>query len=80
MSYEKMLSPTTVNIVVDAISSMFAWAIREQLLTANPAVGLKVRNDTPDIDKKEPFSVEDIKKIFFAGDYKPNNFSNPAYY
>jgi len=80
MDYEKTLSATTVNIVIDAIASMFAWAIREQLLTANPAVGLKVRNDTPDIDKKEPFSIEDIKKIFFAGDYTPSTFRNPAYY
>ena len=80
MDYEKTLSATTVNIVIDAIASMFAWAIREQLLTANPAIGLKVRNDTPDIDKKEPFSIEDIQKIFFSGDYTPRAFRNPAYY
>lgn len=80
MSYDKTLSPTTVNIIIDAISSMFAWAIREQLLTSNPAIGLKVRNDTPDIDKKESFSLEDIQKIFFSGDFKPNKFATPAYY
>ena len=78
--HKKTLSPTTVNIIIDAISSMFSWAIREQLLTSNPAIGLKVKEEKLDIEKKEPFTKEDIEKIFFFGDYKETAFTNPAYF
>lgn len=80
MDYNKTLSVKTVNDSIEAISSMFSWAIREQLLSDNPATGLKLRDDNPDIDKKDSFTLDDLKKIFFTDDYKPSYFSDPAYY
>ncbi|MFT4302617.1 MAG: hypothetical protein QM579_12785 [Desulfovibrio sp.] len=38
MPYSTTLSIKTVNVIVEAISSMYEWAIREQLLAFNPAI------------------------------------------
>ena len=80
MPYSTTLSIKTVNIIVEAISSMYEWAIREQLLTFNPAKGLSIRDTQPDVEKRAPLSLEDIKTIFFSGDYKLSASSKPAYY
>ena len=80
MEYDKKLSIKTVNDSIEAISSMFGWAIREQLLTGNPSTGLKLRDEEPDIEKKYAFDLADIKQIFFSGDYNPSAFSKPAYF
>lgn len=80
MEYDKKLSIKTVNDSIEAISSMFGWAIREQLLTGNPSTGLKLRDEEPDIEKKDAFDLADIKQIFFSGDYNPSAFSKPAYF
>ena len=80
MEYDKKLSIKTVNDSIEAISSMFGWAIREQLLTGNPSTGLKLRDEEPDIETKDAFDLADIKQIFFSGDYNPSAFSKPAYF
>ncbi len=80
MSYSSTLSIKTVNIIVEAISSMYEWAIREHLLSYNPAKGLSIKDTQPDVDKRDPLSLEDIQKVFFNGDYKISAFANPAYY
>ena len=80
MPYSTTLSIKTVNVIVEAISSMYEWAIREQLLAVNPAKGLSIRDTQPDVEKRDPLSLEDIKTIFFSGDYKLSAFSKSAYY
>lgn len=74
------LSITSVNITVSAIAAMFAWGMEEGLLRANPARNLTLRDDQPAIDKRRPLSPEEIRHVFFAGDYLPENFSKPAAY
>lgn len=80
MSPSQTLSIKTVNTIVEAISSMYEWAIREHLLFYNPAKGLSIKDTQPDVDKRAPLSLEDIQKVFFSGDYKISAFANPAYY
>ena len=80
MPHAVTISVKTVNIIVQAISGMYEWAIREQLLAINPAKGLSIRDTQPDVEKRDPLTPEDIKAVFFSGDYKPSSFTNPAYY
>lgn len=77
---EATLAPKTVNVHIQALSSMFQWAINEGLLQINPAKGLSIRDEQPAIDKRGAFTKEEITSIFFSGDYTPNNFSKPSYY
>lgn len=80
MPHPTTISVKTVNIIVEAISGMYEWAIREQLFAINPAKGLSIRDTQPDVEKRDPLTPEDIKAVFFSGDYKPLSFANPAYY
>ena len=46
----------------------------------NPAQGLELKDERQHVELKPPFSNDDIRKLFFSGDYLPENFKNPAYY
>ena len=74
------LSIKSINVIVEAVSGMFTWAVRENLIERNPAQGLGIKDTQQDIEKRLPLSDDDIKLIFFNGDYKPRVFNNPAYY
>jgi len=74
------LSIKSINLIVEAVSGMFTWAMRENLIERNPAQGLGLKDTQQDIEKRLPLSDDDIKLIFFNGDYKPDAYKNPAYY
>ena len=78
--YETTLSIKSINVIVEAVSGMFSWAIREDFIDRNPAQGLGIKDIQPDVEKKPSLTNDDIKKIFFTGDYKKEAFKNPAYY
>lgn len=80
MEYENRLSVKSINIIVQSISSMFEWAIREGIMQSNPARGLSKRDSEPDIEKRKPFTSEEIREIFYSGDFVPDKFNNPADY
>lgn len=79
MKPDKVLNIATVNIVVEAVSTMFKWAMHEEYLDRNPAVGLQLKDNRQEITLKEAFTKEDLKKIFNA-EYTDQAFKNPAYY
>lgn len=74
------LSIRTVNEILHAVSTMFEWARKEGLLTSNPAKGLSKKDERPEIDIKEPFTNQEIKMLFYSGDFTIDTFENPAYY
>lgn len=76
----QVLSVKTINIVVEAISSLFEWCIREKILDFNPAKKLQVKDDRLEIDLREPFSEEDLTKIFSHPIFSQKKFKNPAFY
>ncbi len=78
--HSQVLSVKTINIVVEAISSLFEWCIREKILDFNPAKKLQVKDDRLEIDLREPFSEEDLLKIFSHPIFSQKKFKNPAYY
>jgi len=78
--HSEKLTKKSINVIVEAISGMFTWAVNEGLLTQNPAKGLSLKDRQPDIEKRDSFTDEDIKKIFFSGNYTLSNFKNPAHY
>lgn len=80
MTHDRTLTVKTVNIIIEAISSMYEWGIREGLVSANPAKGLSIKDEQPDIEKRYPLSDADIQEVFFDENYKPSSFSDPAYY
>jgi len=61
-----LISPANLNAYLNKLSGVFAWAMKEQLIDRNPAVGLKVPDPTQRRDKRRPFSTAQLRAIFAA--------------
>jgi len=62
----KAMAPLTINKYVNKLSAMLNWAVEEELLSHNPAMGLKVADPVHAQDKRLPFSNHQLVKIFTA--------------
>jgi integrase len=80
MAPTTMLSVKTVNMIVEAASSMFDWGVREGLLTQNPAKSLSIKDDRQEISLRDAFSPEDIRKIFSSEMYVKGRFKHPSFF
>jgi integrase len=63
----KPLNPVTANGHLGKLSTLLRWAEREDYLSKNPAVGLKVA--APEASKREarrPFTLDELNAIFSA--------------
>jgi integrase len=64
------MSPTTVNAYLNKLSALFNWAENEGYIDKNPARGLRVIDPVRKKDKRQPFSTEQLTKIFNAPLYR----------
>lgn len=81
MNSHKRLSVTRINIIIEAVSSLFEWCIDEGILSShNPAKGLQIKDERSVIEFREPFSVDDLNKIFLSDAFKDKSRVNEAYY
>ncbi|MBP2303627.1 integrase [Azospirillum picis] len=60
------LSTTTVNGYMDKLSALLTWAVNEGYIDKNPAKGLGVVEATHKKDKRNPFAINQLQKIFSA--------------
>lgn len=67
MDIDSSLNIKTVNTIIETISGMFEWGIREELVDKNPAKDLTLKDERQKISLRDPFTDDDIKKIFFLG-------------
>jgi integrase len=61
-----LISPANLNAYLNKLSGVFAWAMKEQLIDRNPAVGLKVPDPVHRREKRLPFSMTQLQAIFAA--------------
>ncbi|MBG0789925.1 MAG: site-specific integrase [Desulfovibrionaceae bacterium] len=80
MTHAKTMSTRTVNDTTQAVSTLFEWAVREGLITYNPAKGLKIKDKTPDVEKRDAFTQQEIQKIFLDARYVEDTHTHPAYF
>ncbi|WP_426267030.1 hypothetical protein [Sphingomonas sp. LHG3443-2] len=59
-------SAANINAYLNKLSGVFNWALKEEIIKRNPAVGLKVPDTTPRRDKRSPFTPEQLHAIFRA--------------
>lgn len=60
------LSSTTVNGYIDKLPALMTWAVNEGYIDRNPAKGLGVVETKHKRDKRNPFAVGQLQKIFSA--------------
>lgn len=61
-----VVSVANANGHLNKFCAMLNWAVREELLSKNPAVGLRLPDPVQAKDKRLPFHVEQLRKIFAA--------------
>ncbi|WP_152639801.1 DUF6538 domain-containing protein [Sphingobium bisphenolivorans] len=64
------MSVANVNEYMNKLSTLFNWAVKEEMLTRNPAQGLKIADGTAAREKRRPFSVQQLQRIFDAPIYR----------
>lgn len=65
-----MISIANINGYLNKFCAMMNWAVREELLDKNPAVGLRFSDPVQAKDKRRPFDVAQLQKIFNAPLYR----------
>ncbi|MDK8214635.1 site-specific integrase [Sphingomonas sp. UMB7805-LC452B] len=69
-----VIGPKTVNGSYMAfLSAAFGWAVKEQWLSANPVAGLTAVDAVDAADKRDPFTVDQLRTIFGAAPWSPRD-------
>ncbi|GGA53873.1 DUF6538 domain-containing protein [Sphingomonas psychrolutea] len=66
----KIISAANANSLISNMSSFFNWAVNEELLTRNPARGLRLPDPINKRDKRLPFARAQLDAIFNAPLYR----------
>lgn len=75
-----VLNVKTVNMIVEAVSSLFEWGVKENILSFNPAKSLSVKDDRQDIGLRDAFDKSDLQKMFLCKKYVHNEFKHPSFF
>ncbi|MCL6264382.1 DUF6538 domain-containing protein [Craterilacuibacter sp. RT1T] len=60
----KDYSPATVEKHLTAIRSLLGWALDNDIITRNPATGVRIAKATNSAPSRQPYSLEDLNAIF----------------
>lgn len=72
----KPVEVKTVNLYFDFYSSVFNHAIRSNRITHNPVHGVKFNDDRNQQELNDPFTNEELIKLFHSKRYKKDNFKH----
>ena len=64
------LSVKTINDILGAMSSFFAWSVNQGYLTANPATGLRLAETRRADEQRAEFSAEQLRTMFLGEEYR----------
>lgn len=62
----QLMAPATVNMYLHKLHALLEFAVREEYLDKNPARNLTIPDKVKKKDKRDPFSNEQLQKIFNA--------------
>ncbi|MBV1690476.1 site-specific integrase [Novosphingobium sp. G106] len=62
----RFISPANLNAYINRFGGVMHWAIDEGYIDRNPLKGLKLRDPVKRRDKRKPFSIEQLRRIFAA--------------
>ena len=62
----KVISVANVNAYLNKFSGVINWAVEEGYLAKSPAKGLRLRDPVKKRDKRRPFSMDQLQRIFHS--------------
>jgi len=75
---DNTVAVSTVNNNLTNISSFLTWCEDEQLIPANPAHRLKIKEEKPETEHRSPYTTKDLENIFNAPQYVDDTFLHPS--
>jgi len=69
MDVKHTMSVTSINKYLTCLSSLFQWALRNQMITMNPAEGLALPKHNRAEEEREKYSEVDLKRLSEALEY-----------
>lgn len=64
------MSVANVNEYMNKLSTLFNWAVKEEIIARNPSKGLRITDTVAPRDKRRPFSAAQLRRIFNAPLYR----------
>ncbi len=64
------MSPANANEYMNKLSTLFNWAVKEEMVSRNPAKGLKLADVMTAREKRRPFAPDQLTKVFNAPIYR----------
>ena len=66
MGRTDLISASNINTYLNKLCGVFNWALKEQMIDRNPALGLRMPDPTLRRDKRLPFTSGQLRTIFSA--------------
>ncbi|WP_328805822.1 site-specific integrase [Sphingobium yanoikuyae] len=65
----RTINPTNLNAYMARFGSLLNWAVAEEYIGRNPSKGLQLAETVHPLDRRRPFSIEQLRRIFSAPVY-----------
>jgi integrase len=75
----RKINPTNLNAYMARFSSLLNWAVAEEYIGRNPSKGLQLAETVHPQDRRRPFSMEQLQRIFSAPVYTGCKDQNGGY-
>lgn len=77
MDIEVPMSITSVNKYLRWAGALFRWATRNGFMRSNPAEALRIRQPLRDDEYRDPFTTQDLEKLFHGKEYLSDSHIAP---
>ncbi|WP_206366625.1 site-specific integrase, partial [Sphingobium sp. MP9-4] len=65
----RTINPTNINAYMARFGSLLNWAVAEEYISRNPSKGLQLAETVHPQDRRRPFSIDQLRRIFSAPVY-----------
>lgn len=79
-THSRMMSISTINKYLNRISTLIDWAKRNNYVTENYFSGLSLKKTVKAREERDPFSDDDLKKIFSVPHFQHRRKAKHPYY
>jgi len=77
MKHDRLITPRTINDKIGIVSRFFKWCIDQGYMDINYAERKRVPGGKPQHSTHEPYTLEDLQKIFNAPQYVEDKHRSP---
>jgi integrase len=77
---EDLLSIESVNKHIGRLSSFLNWCVQQSFLERNYSTGMQIRVSKAGIDRREPFTVEELNRLFTDPIFNDGEMKNNYYF